>query len=1492
MEGKKRSILQIKNYKLFLKESVFCDQFVTSPLYNGNRKGIRGGFFTGGGPPARYSALYRSQEKWKNRKKHLVFVKNKTFLCISWNEKVRFKYPQKGEEFMLKKAARKILSLVLAAGVVFSGGISNLYASAKDGTPKDNSSQIRNEYAVMDKEGNFIRLAEDPTESAADGKVQVAKTITPTDTENVFDINLKVVTTEEVKEIKISPDAAVVLVMDVSNSMKWDVDGDDPGRGEKSRITLAKDAAQKFIDGYTENAEDAKRMVSIVQFGSNAQTVLGWTDAANAQGKSQVKNAIQNNVQVNFEYKSGKHRESDAGGTNIEGGLMLARNLLDSSAIADIDNVYVIMLSDGVPTYYVADKDESTRETSFITGSVDDGFNSGSTAEWNDYKDINGAERDVGWPPFGYTEKGDNIAQDIHDKTTALYTISFATSKDKNTVDGKTVKEWLSSFATQNFDATNVEALELTFENIAQIIQNGAKAWIVHDPMGENIIFDTTSSGIGVNNPNAVANYDTASDTLTWNIKQAIATSSSSNGVTTYTYSLSYRIVLDTTTADFQEGEWYLTNGRTYLTYMLTENGEIDPNLYEVNFRVPYVQGFLGDFSFVKADADYQSHLLSGAEFTLEGTATGSGKSVSMKAESQAGGSVSFSNIPAGVYTLKETAAPEGYELSEKTYKVTVSYGNVTVEGMEKNSSQQYVVPNEPSKVDISVKKVWEGVDKDDPLPNSVTVTLTRNGQETDKTLTLNAGNNWQGTFTGLREYDENGKKYIYGISESPVNGYTVAVTGDAQKGFTVTNTYDPGAEGNSVDISGTKTWVDPVGTEHPAITINLLQDGTPIKSVTLENGETSYSFTDLPKYGTDGHVYVYTVEEEPVDGYSSKQDGNNFINTINQEKIAVSGTKTWIAPEGTVHPDITIVLNRDGEEFDRVTLKNGETFYSFKDLDKYAADGHEYVYTVAEQLVDGYTSEQNGNNFTNTIQQDNTVAVSGTKTWIDPVGTVHPDVTIVLNQDGEEYKRVTLKNGETTYSFTNLPKYDLNDGHVYEYTVEELPVKGYTSKQDGTNFTNTIQQDNTVAVSGTKTWIDPVGTVHPDVTIVLNQDGEEYKRVTLKNGETTYSFTDLPKYDLNDGHVYEYTVEELPVKGYTSKQDGTNFINTIQQDNTVAVSGTKTWIAPEGTVHPTITIDLLRDGTVVDSKELVNGETTYSFANLPKYDLSDGHVYVYTVAERPVDGYTSEQNGNNFTNTINQEIITVSGTKTWVDPEGTVHPTITINLLRDGEVIDSVELADGETSYSFENLDKYDLTDGHVYEYAVSEEPVEGYTSQVNGYDIINTVEQAYFDINGMKTWENVPDGETLPEITIILYKNGEEVGRTTASEDTYWEYSFQNLEQYDLTTGQENVYTVAEVPVEGYETEITGYDIVNTYVTEEIPDEPTPETPPEEIPDDDTPLTPPGDGTEEIPDDDTPLGPPTTGEAENLLPVALAAVSVTGLFVLTIVRRKTVKE
>ena len=36
--------------------------------------------------------------------------------------------------------------------------------------------------------------------------------------------------------------------------------------------------------------------------------------------------------------------------------------------------------------------------------------------------------------------------------------------------------------------------MTLSFDNIAQIIENSAKAWITTDPMGEHILFDTDSN--------------------------------------------------------------------------------------------------------------------------------------------------------------------------------------------------------------------------------------------------------------------------------------------------------------------------------------------------------------------------------------------------------------------------------------------------------------------------------------------------------------------------------------------------------------------------------------------------------------------------------------------------------------------------------------------------------------------------------------------------------------------------------------------------------------------------------------------------------------------------------------------------------------------------------------------------------------------------------------------------------------------------------------
>ncbi|WP_144597684.1 Cna B-type domain-containing protein, partial [Bacillus cereus] len=83
----------------------------------------------------------------------------------------------------------------------------------------------------------------------------------------------------------------------------------------------------------------------------------------------------------------------------------------------------------------------------------------------------------------------------------------------------------------------------------------------------------------------------------------------------------------------------------------------------------------------------------------------------------------------------------------------------------------------------------------------------------------------------------------------------------------------------------------------------------------------------------------------------------------------------------------------------------------------------------------------------------------------------------------------------------------------------------------------------------------------------------------------------------------------------------------------------------------------------------------------------------------------------------------TVEGTKTWKDGNATNRPTtIKVDLLQNGKVIDTKEVsAAGEWKYAFTDLAAYDA-EGNAYKYEVKEQPVDGYKSEVKGYDITNT--------------------------------------------------------------------------------------------------------------------------------------------------------------------------
>ena len=190
----------------------------------------------------------------------------------------------------------------------------------------------------------------------------------------------------------------------------------------------------------------------------------------------------------------------------------------------------------------------------------------------------------------------------------------------------------------------------------------------------------------------------------------------------------------------------------------------------------------------------------------------------------------------------------------------------------------------------------------------------------------------------------------------------------------------------------------------------------------------------------------------------------------------------------------------------------------------------------------------------------------------------------------------------------------------------------------------------------------------------------------------------------------------------------------------TTEVSASKQWADADnadGKRPESVVVELYRDGEYVGYQTVkagTDGNWSTTFKNLPKFD-TDGREFAYTVKERAVEGYASEVSGDakdGFTIT-NTRSTSVSISKAWNDgdnADGKRPASVTVDLLRDGEKIDSAKIEagdDGSWSHTFAGLAKYDPADGHEYAYTVAEHAVEGYESKVegsakDGFTITNT--------------------------------------------------------------------------------------------------------------------------------------------------------------------------
>ena len=568
------------------------------------------------------------------------------------------------------------------------------------------------------------------SKTSDDNSVTVSKTIDGTDLENVFDITLQVQTSTKIEEITQEPDMAIVIVMDISNTMNSNFGG-------VTRYAAAMTAAENFLNQFYQNNTLGISKIGYVAFNTDAHQIFGLQSCTTQEQANNLKNTMRTQtgkIINDLEYDASHSRF-----TNVQAGLAMASDMLNG---VSNKNKYIIFLSDGFPTTYISSGysgydpydetgthfyDKVLNKKCKYGTSYSDKAAKFAKEKASEIKDsgtkIFSIGVDVGGQTIQQYIKQSEAANgfSVVDRTGTTYEIGDASSTEA-------YKNWLRNSIGSGYyyDSTDSAGLSNAYNQIfAEIKQQTEQAtiadWVANDPIpskvpqyvefigfynkSSTLIQENSLTGSHVLNGENTSSY--SENKINWDLKKSGYTTSQTNNATWYTYSLKYRVRLKNEEANFSENSSYNTNDTTTLKYknVLSNNGNLTMSSDQtIEFPIPSVKGYLCELEFKKVDATTAEHPLSGAEFTLEhdnvkcNKCKGNGNSVKITAQtaiSDNNGNVSFTNIPSGhKYILKETKAPNGYSITEDTYNVDVSYNDITVNSSSENKTWNRKVVN------------------------------------------------------------------------------------------------------------------------------------------------------------------------------------------------------------------------------------------------------------------------------------------------------------------------------------------------------------------------------------------------------------------------------------------------------------------------------------------------------------------------------------------------------------------------------------------------------------------------------------------------------------------------------------------------------------------------------------------------------------------------------------------------------------------------------
>lgn len=818
-----------------------------------------------------------------------------------------------------------------------------------------------------------------------------------------------------------------------------------------------------------------------------------------------------------------------------------------------------------------------------------------------------------------------------------------------------------------------------------------------------------------------------------------------------------------------------------------------------------------------------------------------------------------FRSIPA--YYKGQTIQYTVIENPMDGYIATVS---ATTGSADKGYAITVTNKHVPQFDDFTVTKVWDDSNNIDGMrPDSVTIHL--NGSDGSSTeATLSNAKDWKYTFKHIPLFDANGNKITYTITEDAVAGYTYTVTNEGRS-FTITNSHVQ----ETFSIPVTKTWEDngnQDGVRPSAIHVTLMgSDGNVYEANLTAAGKWKYEFKDLPRYWMEGVAIDYTLNEEAVNGYTYRIEGdaNTGFTVTNEHISAVTNVvvnKYWedAANQDGVRPDsVAVTLSgSDGKTYKATLTKDTGFSKTFENLPVFFNNGTKITYTVTEDAVNGYTGKITTDDtgyilsITNTHAPE-TIRKTVTKTWDDGNdrdGIRPTNVKIELyGTDGTRRTQYLTQDNHWSYSFENLPKYQ-NEGTIILYTIKEEAVEGYTQKSvtttAGFDLTNT-HEIQTADYEVKKVWVDDNdrdGVRPTSITLTLTgSDGSKYtKQMTAADNWNAATFERVPMF--NGGKYITYTLTENEVPSYINSievsEDGKHFTvtNTHAPDHTV-INITEVWhdkndqdgIRPRKMTAVVVGSNGNRHEVPLHS----SGDWHYTCDDLVKY-WKNGQLVDYTVEAVTIDGYTSEVKslGNNVFevhNTHIPETISKTVTKTWKDNEnqdGIRPASVTVTLTGSNAVSKTATLnEDNGWTATFENLPKRDH--GNIVAYNVKESDTAGYEASVvkteDGFQLINEHDSETTMRTVTLVWrdEDNRDGVRPDAVTYTLHgSDGSEQEKTVNKDDAWNDVVFEDLPVYQ--NGQRISYTLTESAIDGYANDIRSsgntFTITNTHIPETV--------------------------------------------------------------------------